>query len=60
MAIGHMSGFELLSVVRRRFPTIPVIATFGEFPDLTLPESVLADAFFPKGLYKPKALFRKL
>lgn len=25
----HMSGFELLSVVRRRFPHIPVIASSG-------------------------------
>jgi CheY-like chemotaxis protein len=32
----HMSGFELLSVVRRRFPQIVVIG-------------VIADAFYPKG-----------
>jgi CheY-like chemotaxis protein len=56
----YMSGFELLSVVRRRFPTIPVIVISGEFSQLTLPESVLADAFFAKGQYKPEALFEKI
>jgi CheY-like chemotaxis protein len=56
----HMSGFELLSVVRRRFPTIPVIVISGEFSQLTLPESVLADAFFAKGQYKPEALFENI
>lgn len=56
----NMSGFELLSVVRRRFPAIPVIVISGQFTDLTLPESVLADAFFPKGHYEPQALFEKI
>ncbi|HYL95447.1 MAG TPA: response regulator, partial [Terriglobales bacterium] len=28
--LPHMSGFELLSVVRRRFPLLSVIATSGE------------------------------
>ena len=29
LRMPHMSGFELLSIVRRRFPEIPVIATSG-------------------------------
>jgi CheY-like chemotaxis protein len=60
LSMPNMSGFELLSVVRRRFPTIPVIVISGEFSELTLPESVLADAFFAKGQYKPEALFNKI
>ena len=56
----NMSGFELLSVVRRRFPNIPVIVISGEFSQLTVPESVLTDAFFAKGQYKPETLFKKI
>jgi CheY-like chemotaxis protein len=60
LSMPNMNGFELLSVVRRRFPTIPVIVISGEFSGLTLPESVLADAFFGKGQYRPDALFEKI
>src|ERR1700691_3646107 len=31
LGMPNMSGFELLSVVRRRFPHIPVIAISGEY-----------------------------
>lgn len=55
-----MNGFEFLSVVRRRFPMIPVIAISGEFLGLSVPQSVLADAFFPKGGFKPEELFKKI
>lgn len=44
-----MSGFELLSVVRRRFPTISVIASSGAYGTRVVPTGVLADAFFAKG-----------
>lgn len=60
LSMPNMSGFELLSVVRRRFPTIPVIVISGNFTELSLPESVLADAFFAKGQYKPESLFAKI
>jgi len=56
----NMNGFEFLSVVRRRFPVIPVIVISGEFTGLSVPGSVLADAFFPKNGYKPEALFEKI
>ena len=56
----NMNGFEFLSVVRRRFPVIPVIVISGEFTGVTVPESVLADAFFPKAGYKPQELFEKI
>jgi CheY-like chemotaxis protein len=60
LRMPNMNGFEFLSVVRRRFPTIPVIAISGEFSGLSVPESVLADAFFSKGEYQPAHLFEKI
>ena len=60
LRMPNMNGFEFLSVVRQRFPAIPVIAISGEFSGLSVPESVLADAFFQKGSYKPAALFEKI
>lgn len=43
-----MSGFELLSVVRRRFPAIRVIA-MSVFSEDEILSGVAADAFFQKG-----------
>lgn len=60
LQMPNMNGFEFLSVVRRRFPMIPVIVISGEFSGLSVPESVLADAFFPKGGYNPSQLFQKI
>lgn len=60
LQMPNMNGFEFLSVVRRRFPSIPVIVISGEFSGVSVPESVLADAFFPKGGYNPKQLFEKI
>lgn len=45
----RMSGFELLSVVRRRFPAIPVIAMSGGYSGDGVPPGVAADAFYEKG-----------
>jgi len=44
-----MSGFELLRVVRRQFPSIRVIAMSGSFSGDNIPSGVAADAFFQKG-----------
>ena len=44
-----ISGFEFLSVVRRRFPSIPVIAMSGAFSGDEIPSGVVADGFFQKG-----------
>lgn len=44
-----MSGFELLAVVRRRFPAIRTIAMSGSFSGDEVPSGVAADAFFQKG-----------
>ena len=46
----QMSGFELLSVVRRRFPSIMVVAASGAYSSGAVPAGVLADAFFAKGV----------
>jgi len=47
--LPHMSGFELLSVVRRRYPQIKVIATSGAYDANEVPSGVIADGFYPKG-----------
>ncbi len=60
LRMPNMSGFEFLSVVRKRFPQISVIAISGEFSGIDVPESVLADAFFEKGQYSPEDLFKKI
>lgn len=44
----NMSGFELLSIVRRRFPSIQVIAMSGAFTGNTIPDGVPADGFYQK------------
>ena len=43
-----MSGFELLSVVRRRFPGVSVIAFSGEFTPAMAPD-ILCDQYIEKG-----------
>src|SRR5579864_30629 len=45
----QMSGFELLSVVRRRFPEILVVASSGAYESSEIPNGVIADAFYAKG-----------
>ncbi len=49
LRMPNMSGFELLAVVRKRFPAMGVIAVSGEFAPLTVPEGLLADRFVEKG-----------
>ena len=44
-----MSGFELLSVVRRRFPLVKRIAMSGAFSGDEVPSGVAADGFYQKG-----------
>jgi CheY-like chemotaxis protein len=55
----QMSGFEFLSVVRRRFPDIPVVAVSGAYePGDNVPGGVIADAFYAKGQHHPEELLR--
>jgi CheY-like chemotaxis protein len=44
-----ISGFELLSEVRRRFPAIRTIAMSGSFCGDEAPSGVAADGFYQKG-----------
>jgi Response regulators consisting of a CheY-like receiver domain and a winged-helix DNA-binding domain len=48
LKMPNMSGFEFLSIARRRFPQIPTIAVSGEFHAPVEPLGVLADAFLSK------------
>lgn len=55
----QMSGFELLSVLRRRFPEILVIAMSGAYESGDhVPGGVIADALYAKGLHHPQDLVR--
>jgi CheY-like chemotaxis protein len=55
----QMSGFEFLSVVRRRFPQISVIAMSGAYHSgESVPGGVIADAFYAKGHGDPGMLLR--
>jgi CheY-like chemotaxis protein len=59
LEMPNMSGFELLSVVRRRFPQILTLAMSGGYADDTVPVGVIADGFYAKGS-PPKNLFRSI
>jgi len=48
LKMPNMSGFEFLSIARRRFPQIPTIAVSGEFHAPIEPLGVLADPFLAK------------
>jgi len=55
----QMSGFEFLSVVRRRFPEISVIAMSGAYESGDdVPGGVIADAFYAKGHSDPQMLLQ--
>jgi CheY-like chemotaxis protein len=43
-----MSGFELLSVVRKLYPQIHVIATSGAYSGINVPKGIPADSFHEK------------
>jgi len=49
LVMHGMSGHELLSVVRRRFPSIQVVAMSGAFSGDEVPSGIAAHAFYQKG-----------
>jgi CheY-like chemotaxis protein len=57
LRMPNMSGFEFLSVVRRRFPHIPIIAISGEYVAAGMPPGLLMDVFLQKGGYTRQQLF---
>lgn len=55
----EMSGFEFLSVVRRKFPELRVVAMSGAYSSgEAVPGGVIADAFYQKGDGDPGALLQ--
>ena len=57
----RMSGFELLAIVRRRFPQIPVVAMSGEYLGADWPSGLIADAYLQKGgEHSPEVLVQKI
>jgi CheY-like chemotaxis protein len=56
----QMSGFELLSVVRRRFPMVKAIASSGAYGESGVPTGVLADDFYPKGQASARELLETI
>lgn len=48
LRMPRMSGFELLEIMRERFPRLPVIAVSGEYFGDEPPLGLKADAFLPK------------
>jgi len=57
----RMSGFELLSIVRKRVPHIPVVAMSGEYLGTDWPSGVIADAYLQKGgEHSPEVLVQKI
>jgi CheY-like chemotaxis protein len=53
----RMSGFELLSVVRHRFPAIAVIAMSAGYSGIAVPPDIAADGFYAKGSSNIARLF---
>lgn len=58
LSMPNMSGFELLSIVRQRFPQIAVVAISGAYAGGS--GGLIADAFFNKGQYEPAELFERI
>jgi DNA-binding NtrC family response regulator len=54
LTMPKMSGFELISAIRWRFPKMPVIAMSGTYTADQIPRTV--DAFYAKGSQSPDAL----
>jgi len=44
-----MSGFELISIIHRSYPSIQVIAMSGAFSGEEAQSGIAADAFYQKG-----------
>lgn len=55
----QMSGFEFLSVIRRRFPQVLVVAMSGAYQaGDAVPGGIITDAFYAKGSDKPGILLK--
>ncbi len=45
----QMSGMELISHVRSRYPSISIVAMSGAYRGDAVPAGIIADRFYPKG-----------
>ncbi len=45
----QMSGIELISHVRRQYPSISIVAMSGDYRGEAVPAGLIADRFYPKG-----------
>jgi len=45
----QMSGIELISHVRSRYPSISIVAMSGDYQGGAVPAGIIADGFYPKG-----------
>ena len=45
----HMSGIELISHVRSRYPSISIVAMSGDYQGDAVLAGIIADRFYPKG-----------
>jgi CheY-like chemotaxis protein len=56
-----MSGFELLSLVRKEFPKVSLVAMSGNYETGDqVPGGIIADAYYAKGYGNPGVLLRIL
>ena len=53
LKMPNMSGFELLGIVRKRFPSVAVIAMSAEFRPASLPPELLVDRYLEKDQTPP-------
>jgi CheY-like chemotaxis protein len=59
LEMPRMSGLEFISVVRRRFPSLPVIALSGSIPS-EFPAGAKPDVWFEKGALQVHSLLQAI
>jgi CheY-like chemotaxis protein len=59
LQMPRMSGVEFISVVRRRFPSVPIIALSGTIPS-EFPAQAEPDVWFEKGALQVPALLQAI
>ena len=52
----EMSGIELISHVRSRYPVMLIVAMSGDYQDEAVPAGIIADRYYPKGQHPHKLL----
>jgi len=59
LKMPRMTGFEFIEIVRRRFPTIPVVVLTGSIP-LEFSEKIKPDCWFEKSMLRFPELVRTI